>query len=520
MMDTFETLRFRFDYLWAAVVSLGAALVISVGCTEQGDSSWSLPLLGASEGKQLMQTHCGTCHVPVPASALDRETWVNSVLPRMAPKVGIDRIWGRYYPGGNASGGTSISMEAWRKIVGYYEEEAPDSLHVPGPPSSMQTDLPSFTVREPQWTSQDRAATVMVAYDSTDQRIYFSDVVAGETYWTGERLESPAVVPSIPFGVDVRFIRDSTGSRHGVFTSIGTMRAVDVANGEVWDVNLDTDSSRVIATGLPRPVRSLPGDFNQDGLRDWIVCGFGHTKGALYLFEQQPDHTFEKRVIRGVPGAVDARVDDFNDDGYPDVMVLFAHGNEGIWLFTNDQQGGFDSRSLLRFPPVYGSTHFQLVDFNGDGKRDILYTSGDNADFSQILKPYHGIYIFLNQGDFEYEQAYFYHFNGTTEALAADFDDDGDLDIGAIAFFADLKDKSATDFVYLEQTGPLEFTPHAPPVQQYGNWLSMDVGDYDGDADKDLILGNYAAQGYLSPDRTGEGTSPGFPFIVLENQLR
>lgn len=82
-------------------------------------------------------------------------------------------------------------------------------------------------------------------------------------------------------------------------------------------------------------------------------------------------------------------------------------------------------------------------------------------------------------------------------SIAADFDDDGDRDIAAIAFFADLEDESAKDFVYLEQTGPLAFTPHAPPLQYAGRRLTMDAGDYDADADVDLMLSNYAARGYI-----------------------
>lgn len=507
-----------FGYV-VAVLALAVAVIIAFHWAGGEDSSWSSLALGGPEGKRIMQQHCGTCHMPVSASALDRETWVDGVLPQMASRVGIDRIWGEYYPNANVSG-KSISLSEWRKIVEYFENEAPDTLDVSASTASMTADFPLFSVRTPQWENERRPATVMVAVDSSARDIYYGDAATGRTYRSDGNLDSAAVVSSIPFGVDIAFVRDSTGSRHGVFTAIGTMRPMNRTDGEVWDVNFDTDSSRAIARNLPRPVRSLPGDFNQDGLRDWVVCGFGHLTGGLYLFEQQPDHTFEKRVLRSVPGAVDARVGDFNGDGYPDVMVLFAHGDEGVWLFTNDQNGGFVSTNLLRFPPVYGSTSFQLVDFNGDDKLDILYTSGDNADYSQILKPYHGVHIFINQGNFEYEQSYFYHFNGTTEATAADFDEDGDLDIGAIGFFADLEDESAPHFVYLEQTGSLEFDPRALPLQQYGSWMTMDAGDYDGDADADVILGNYTPGSYLNPKDTEERSASRLPFIVLENETR
>lgn len=510
--------QWPFGIVGIGVVCTLLAATVSLQCA--GDSG-SSPGEQLSEGKRLMQKHCSTCHLPVSAASLDKETWLNGVLPAMAPKLGINVLWeNEYYPDKSAPPDSSISMEDWLAIVEYFRREAPDTLRVPEPPATLQSDVPGFSVRTPQWDRDRRpAATSMVEIDSAGSHIYSADATAGTIHRWNERLVPSSIDHPGLVGVDVAFVGDTSGSRHAVFTSIGTMRAVNARNGTVWDLNLATDSSRMIAQQLPRPVRSVPGDFNNDGLRDWIVCGFGHTIGGLYLFEQQPDHSFEKQTLRGVPGAVDAHTGDFNGDGWLDVVVLFAHGDEGIWMFTNDQTGGFTSRNLLRFPPVYGSNSFQLADFNEDGQLDILYTAGDNADYSTILKPYHGIYLFLNRGDYQYEQAYFYHFDGATEAIAADFDEDGDLDIGAIGFFADLKDESAKDFVYLEQTEPMAFTPHAPPIQHYGRWISMDAGDVDGDGDRDFALGNYARR-YLNRDDVEADSTAHIPFIVLENELR
>ena len=78
------------------------------------------------------------------------------------------------------------------------------------------------------------------------------------------------------------------------------------------------------------------------------------------------------------------------------------------------------------------------------------------------------------------------------KAIAADFDGDGDLDIATIAFFADMKNKPAEEFIYFEQDKPLSFKPHAIPVSKYGRWMSMDVADINNDGKPDIVLGNYS----------------------------
>ena len=221
-----------------------------------------------------------------------------------------------------------------------------------------------------------------------------------------------------------------------------------------------------------------------------------------------------------MPGAIQLETGDFNHDGWLDIMCLFAQGDEGIWMFTNDQHGGFSSRNLLRFPPVYGSNSFRLVDVNNDGQKDIVYTCGDNYDFSAILKPYHGLYVFTNQGNYTFKQTWFYHINGASKAMLADFDGDGDMDMAVIAFFADFKNHPEEGVTYLEQTAAGSFKPHRIPVQKYGRWLTMEVADIDNDGDQDIVLGNFSvyANKAVKDNDTKHGWDMFNPIIVLENK--
>lgn len=506
-------------YIGLSLSTLVVVTVLTFSCADPDASSTAAVV---REGRTLAKEYCSRCHAPVSPSSLDKETWTNGVLPAMAPKLGIRVLWNDeyYHPEGlsqRTSTDSTVTLSQWMKIVEYFTSEAPDSIPLPPEPATLQRDLPGFSIRTPPEDESRRPpATAMVAIDSLRQEIYSSNVTSDRMYtWTNDLERTPIEQPSLK-GVDVQFVRDSTGDRHAVFSSIGTMRAVNAANGKIWDLNLNTGADRILAETLPRPVCARPGDFNKSGRRDWIVCGFGHDRGGLYLYEQRNNGTYERTVLRNVPGAVDAHTGDFNDDGWLDVMVLFGHSDEGVWLFLNDKNGGFEQKNVLRFPPHYGSSSMQVVDFNSDGRPDILYTSGDNADYSNVLKNFHGAYIYVNEGAFEYKKKYFYHLNGATEAIAEDFDADGDLDIALIGFFADIQDRSAQDFVYLEQEEEFKFTPHAPPIEERGRWISMDAGDYDGDGDSDLVLGNFARR--YSGENQSE-TRPGslLPLLVLEN---
>src|SRR5690606_7501224 len=83
-----------------------------------------------------------------------------------------------------------------------------------------------------------------------------------------------------------------------------------------------------------------------------------------------------------------------------------------------------------------------------------------------------------------------YPMEGCSKAIALDFDQDGDLDIAAIAFFNDSANPEKS-FNYLENTGDGLFIGHFLPEAASGKWLVMEAGDFDQDGYTDLFLGSY-----------------------------
>src|SRR5690606_36322173 len=150
-----------------------------------------------------------------------------------------------------------------------------------------------------------------------------------------------------------------------------------------------------ILDSLKRPVHVTRADLNGDATDEYIVCEFGNYTGQLVIYEQHDTKPI-RHVLSPSPGTRRTIVRDFNNDGMNDILALFTQGDERVVLFANKGRMHFDQRILLRFPPVYGSSYIEAADFNTDGFVDLAVTHGDNGDFSVIVKPYHGVSVYLN----------------------------------------------------------------------------------------------------------------------------
>ncbi|WP_299291274.1 VCBS repeat-containing protein [uncultured Mucilaginibacter sp.] len=503
---------------FCSVLMLFIGLTCFYSCRQKPLSPQERLANDIADGGILAKKYCSNCHqFPEPA-LMNKAIWETGILPAMALKLGLEQYMGQTY----AVSKSAISTSDWQKIVTYYKSQAPTKLTFPKPVAQIFNDWAGFSLKQPKNSDVKKVSlTTLVSFNPNDQKIYSADAYNNLYRWN-ENLK-PELVAQLPApATNVLYDKTNEGKNQAIITSIGTLPPRDVLNGQVLQLNLDQQKTAakpvVFADSLPRPVQTIAADFNKDGLMDYAVCGFGHDQGGLYWLKQLPGKHFKTLPIRLIPGSTQMATGDFNNDGWPDLICLFAQADEGIWLFLNDRKGGFTAKNVLHFPPIYGSSSFQLVDFNHDGKPDILYTAGDNSDYSTVLKPYHGVYIFLNTGNFNFKKQFFYHIDGCTKAVAADFKHNGKLDIAVISFFADFKNDPTEGFEYLEQTQPLQFVPHKVPVEHYGRWLTMDVSDYNHDGFPDVVLGNFSMGGQLINQKNFK---PNWdmhePLVVLEN---
>lgn len=494
------------------------------------------PASGLS-GKELSVTHCSGCHAYVNPELLPKTAWRDDVLPAMGHRLGIySNGFSRnslFEPG--VSGAIVrkanifperplLAEEDWRKIVQYFVVHAPDTIPPPVRKEKIRMGLKHFKYREGLFSHRP-PLTSMVKVLPDNRGIVLSDGRSKRSVLTfltpdlRERYSIPIQTTPVQYYEKSNDVYLTTIGK-GVFPN-------DAPDGTMQRLERNFPDpqykpANVAIRGLQRPVSMDYGDVNGDGFEDIVVSEFGNKTGRLSWYEGNGEGGYSKRVLREKPGAVSVIIKDTNSDGLPDMYVLMAQGDEGIFLYENQGSGRFHEKRLLSFSPLYGSQYMALADFNNDGFDDIVYVCGDNADLTPILKDYHGIYIFLNDGKSGFTQAYFYQMNGAYKAMVRDFDLDGDLDIAAISFFPDYVRYPEESFVYLRNTGNLKFEGSSFPESAKGRWTVMDAEDMDADGDIDLALGSFV---YFLPagDTTGLGkqwlaTSPSV--IVLENTIR
>jgi hypothetical protein len=194
---------------------------------------------------------------------------------------------------------------------------------------------------------------------------------------------------------------------------------------------------------------------------------------------------------------------DLDHDGRLDFVDLVSQQYEHVVACLGRGPGrGFRQETVFRgITPVWGSSGIQLIDLDKDGDLDVLMTNGDTLD-DFTIRPFHGIRWLENKGEFPFLQHDLASMPGVHRAQATDMDGDGDLDVVACAFlpnarhpqFQNLQRQGNLDDLtavgWLEQVRPGEFRLHVLEKGKLTH-VTLDLGDFDGDGDVDVLVGNF-----------------------------
>lgn len=470
--------------------------------------------------------YCGGCHQFPEPGMLDRNTWTTRVLPMMGWRLGIHgpdndpyadldptekaRVESlRIYPEKPL-----ISQQQWSSIIDYFKKTAPANLKLPEPGAEKMLDDRQFDIIP--LTLEDVAvpSVSMLEFDTVHQHLYVGDA-KNKLFQLGKNLETqnrwdlsgPPADMAFPLSNSPRLLL------------VGSIAPTEERNGVLFDLMNRSDSGTIHPPiiGMARPVHVSLGDIDGDGMQDALVCEFGHHTGQLTLFPgQQPENA---EILISRPGARQTILRDVDKDGRMDIIAMMAQAQEQVVLLKNMGEGKFGIKVLLNFSPLHGLSHMELKDMDGDGDEDLLMSNGDNWDFSNIRKPYHGVRIFLNDGTFKFRQGAFFPLPGASKAMAADFDGDGDQDIAAISFYDDPVDP-IHGFLLLENKGEMQFDRHLLPAARSGKWLTMECADIDQDGRTDIILGSYFHNPLEATKLTLKGITDFPQLLILKNRWK
>lgn len=404
-----------------------------------------------------------------------------------------------------------LTTEEFESISRYYSRLAPDSLTVPQSASKplegfRLIDVPTLQGELVTALKQDRRKNNL--FIGVRRGMLFK---LNQDFTVNDSLQLRSAVSEIKIGRDKILV-----------STMGVMDPSEQAKGDILQLNALLEVNAMITDSLQRPVFFETGDLNADDIEDLVVCNFGNYTGNLLILEGLQDGEYKKHYLSRLSGARKIVIDDLNNDGANDMLVLMAQGDERIMVYYNEGDFRFREHTVLRFPPVYGLSDMTVIDFNGDGFSDIVTTNGDNADYSVLHKPYHAVRLFENNKRNSFQEVWSHPMPGASQCKAADFDLDGDIDIAAISFFP----KKGTDqdggFLLFENLGNYQFQSRAISGTKLGRWLVMESADVDGDSDIDIILGgfNYNGLGAKELKMARYNAKDNSSLLILQNEKK
>ncbi len=474
------------------ILLIGITLLAACNSSNKNVEQKNKSAYSELEGEQLARNYCSGCHDFPKVEILPRDYW-GRVLPIMGFFLGMGRdkymfadylnpvARERLSASGLFPESPLMSIEKWIAINNYYLHNSPLELHVEET-LQFDMDLKQFSVESLPWKSTHEGLSYL-NFDNGQYELGFYN--ERESYYIklddrGRELQKTKITSPL---VDV-----SKKNNGELLLLMGKLNNIDEPTGEILS---KTDSLQQLIYPLERPINFEVEDFDNDGVDDILVAEFGKFLGGINIYTRKD--TIRKLKIHSGSGPVKTIVKDVNNDGLKDFYVLIAQADESVYLFLNTGNLNFDKKRLLRLPAHYGTTNFELLDFDGDGDDDLICSSGDSGDYGMVLKPFHGIRLFENLGDDQYEQVWFHTQQGAYGTASADYDNDGDIDIASIGYSASYLNKDKELFIYFEnQSNKNEkwrFKPHGYQGNANDCWILITSADVDNDGDLDVLLG-------------------------------
>jgi hypothetical protein len=440
---------------------------------------------------------CGHCHAYPPPDSFPRTAWRKEV------KTGYDFYW---------KSQLRLEVPSMESVALYYERRAPDTLPLVthrAPTSEPPIRFTRVGYAPPKCDSFPGVTHVSMVklFDPKKREVLVCDAHSGQVMALQAHADlarwqvlGQLLAPAHAEVVDL----DGDNRPDILVADLGKVQASDAKCGQVVWLRGRADGTFTpipLLEGVGRVADVQAADFRGHGKLDLVAAVFGWNDTGEILYLENCTQDWEKPVF--VPHVLDERhgaihtcVVDLDGDGKPDIVALISQQHESIVAFMNRGGGNFTKKTLFEGPhPAYGSSGIQLVDLNGDGKPDILYTNGDSLDPPAILKPYHAVQWLENLGDGTFKPHTITPMYGVMRAVAADFRGPGKRDVVAVSFlgprgYSQRTKLNLASVVFLEDLGQGEYLRHSLETGTCDHFTCC-VGDLHGDGRMHLVTGNF-----------------------------
>ena len=220
-----------------------------------------------------------------------------------------------------------------------------------------------------------------------------------------------------------------------------------------------------------------------------VACGDYDGDGLLDLYATASSSISNKLLHNSGVGFADATVPpldntglgygaawgDYDNDG--DLDLYLANNDRANKLFRNNGGGAFTDVTSPPLDDANYSQHVSWVDYDNDGDLDIYVTTylGPNR-------------LFRNNGGGSFTDVAAgspVGYNGSSGgATWGDYDNDGDMDLYLACYYGE------ANHLFRNNGGGVFVDVTVPPLDNHGEGMGVDWGDYDNDGDLDLYLVN------------------------------